>query len=278
MANPGSEIFRAILIGSLFASMSAYGWTVELDFEQDTVGQRCPFDDAASRSFVSTSKASNGTKSCEFNVTQGATGFGDWGGIVDLPSNLSTGDEVWIRVKTYWPAGFNYDSTSEGNRLKFIRLHTRSASRDNEGYDDWYINPKGATQPFRFIFEGEQVWEPFGTASDRIAEETWEIYEFYLKLDSVAVDNGGQARVRVWKNGRLMEEITNRKTLVSSASFADLLYFFTYWNGGAPKTQSMYVDEIVVTSDIPTSTDSNGNPFVGLGEVPPRPNPPALSP
>lgn len=272
------SVLRTIVIGSLFVSLSAYGWTIELDFEQNTAGQRCAFDDAANQSFVSTARASNGTRSCEFNINQGATGFGDWGGIVDLPSNLTSGDEIWIRVKTYWPTGFNYDSTSEGNRLKFIRLHTRTSSDSNQGYDDWYINPQGATQPFRFIFEGEQVWEPFGTANDRITHDTWETYEIYMKLDSVSVDNGGQARIRVWKNGNLMEEITGRKTLVSSASYADLLYFFTYWNGGAPKTQSMYVDEIVLTSDTPTSTDNNGNPFVGMGETPPRPNPPSLSP
>lgn len=275
--NNGTQSLRLLIIGSVFFWSSAMAWTENLDFETNTVGARCPFDDAAGQSFVSAARASNGTKSCEFNISAGATAFGDWGGIVDLPSNLSSGDEIWIRIKTFWPAGFNYDSTSGGNRLKFIRLHTRSASRSNEGYDDWYINPQGATQPFRFIFEGEQIWSPFGTASERIEHDRWEVYEIYIALDSVTVDNGGSARVRTWKDGELMADITDRKTLVSSASYADLLYFFTYWNGGAPKTQSMYVDEITATSDRPTAVDDDGNPFIGLGDIGPRPRPPALS-
>ena len=67
------------------------------------------------------------------------------------------------------------------------------------------------------------------------------------------------------------DEITHLKTLNTSDAFADLFYLFSYWNGGAPQTQTMYVDDIIVTSQTPTTKDAQGNPYIGMGEtIPPE--------
>jgi hypothetical protein len=169
------------------------------------------------------------------------------------------------------PFGFNYNSTSEGAHLKFLRVHTSSASGSNQGYNDWYINPSNRVSgdnngTHKFIFEGEQRWSDFGTEADRPQFGVWEVYEMYLKFDNVSTDNGGQALVRVWKNGVLKGEFTNRRTLSNSDSYSDRTHIFTYWNGGAPKTQHMWLDDVVVTSDTPDAVDSHGNPYVGAGD------------
>ena len=268
--NMSSSLTKALFLAAAsLLSFEASAWRLDLNFNDGAVGAKAQssgaFNDAAGGTYYTSAVSYEGGKAAELNITAGSTAFGTWGGIITHPTNLKKGDQVWFRVRTFMPAGFNYDSTSEGNRLKFLRIHTRTSSTSNLGYDDWYINPKGASVPFSFIYEGEQVWENFGTSADKPVLGVWETYEMYVKFDNVPASAGGQARVRVWKNGVLMKDITNRKTLASADAYADRTHLFTYWNGGAPQTQKMYVDDIVLTSDTPAAKDAAGNPFVGVG-------------
>ena len=222
--------------------------------------------------------AFSGSKSCRLTINQGDTAFGTWGGIINHPSNVGRGGEIWLRVRTFMPAGFNYNSNGEGNRLKFFRFHTMSNSNSNFGYDDWYINPKGTNPPFQFIYEGQQIWDSVGTPQNAIVLGTWETYEYYVHLDTVPAGSGGLARVRAWKNGVLIAELNDRITLETTDGYSDRTHLFTYWNGGSPATQAMYVDDVELTTDTPAARDANGNPFIGMGggAPPPVPMPPVL--
>ena len=270
-------------MGTTLLSYEASAWRLDLNFNSGTTGaaaQRSAdsFSDAAGKSYYTTAVTYEGGKAAELNISAGDTAYGTWGGVINHPSNLRKGDQIWFRVRTFMPAGFNYDSVAEGNRLKFLRVHTRSASTENFGYNDWYINPKNASgTPFSFIYEGEQVWDDFGKSTDKLVLGTWETYEMYVKFDNVPVSAGGQGRVRVWKNGVLLKDITNRKTLATADAYSERSHLFTYWNGGSPQTQKMYVDDIVLTSDTPSARDAAGNPFVGVGngQVQPAASPPA---
>jgi hypothetical protein len=146
-----------------------------------------------------------------------------------------------------------------------MSIHTSSAATENLGYDDIYINPKGSLPPFQFIYEGEQVWSLIGLLPNAISLGGWETYEMYVKLDTVPVSKGGTARVRFWKNGLLLSEINDRVTLSKTEAFSDRTHLFTYWNGAAPKTQQMYVDDLVLTTDTPAGRDLLGHPYVGVG-------------
>ena len=120
---------------------------------------------------------------------------------------------------------------------------------------------------------------PVGTVpANNVVNGAWETYEMYIMFDSVAKSAGGQAEVRIWKNNTLLLDSTSMRTLVSTASYADYFYLFTYWNGNAPATTSLYVDDITITSDTPANRDSHGYPFIG-GPQPkggsPAPSPPA---
>lgn len=250
---------------------SALAWRLDLNFNNGEVGKAADRSPAVFGSaggvIYTTAKSFEGGKGVEMNINAGDTGFGVWGGIIGHPSALKKGDQIWFRVRTYMPSGFNYDSNGEGGHLKFLRIHTQSAGGENEGYNDWYINPRGTDISHKFIFEGEQMWYDMVPTSFQPQYDVWESYEFYVKLDDVPVSKGGQGRVRAWKNGKLLADITNRKTLYSPSSVSDRTHMFTYWNGGSPKTQKMYVDDVVLTSDQPSHRDANGFYCVGTEET-----------
>lgn len=269
-----SFLAGAILALSAAASMPASAWTISQNFDDSANGASCGWNDSAG-STVNSTVAYSGTKACRLSITAGTSGFGTWGGTIPHPSAVKRGDQMWIRLRTYMPAGFNYDSPGEGNHLKFLRIHTRSPTNSNLGYDDIYINPKGEMPPFRFIYEGEQLWSQIGTSANVIALGNWETYEFYVKFDTAPVSKGGQARVRFWKNGALLADITDRMTLYSADAYSDATYLFTYWNGGSLLTQQMYVDDLVITTDTPSAKDVSGNAYVGLGAAAKTPNAPA---
>ena len=86
-------------------------------------------------------------------------------------------------------------------------------------------------------------WNHAGTSADAIKRGTWETYEYYLKFGKTSVEDGGSARIRVWKNGVLLKDMTDRVTLKDENYYVKALNVFTYWNGHAQQTQSMYVDD-----------------------------------
>jgi hypothetical protein len=197
-----------------------------------------------------------------------------------LPTNLNKGSEIWVRVHTFFPSDFDYNSTSNGSKLKFLRVHTASGDdgRDgscvpkNEGYNDWYIYPDTqffGDSPFGFIKECQGKWGNFGSFKNgmSIKKGVWETYEMYIKLDNVSAAQGGGGMVRVWRDDELLGEFNDMQTLMTPKSYADSFLLFTYWNGNAPKTQHMYIDDLVITNEKPSSVDKFGNPRIGRGTI-----------
>ena len=278
MSNHG---LNAAALGWLlfFASTSSWAWSVSESFEnqQDNVDCGTFWSDSAD-STVSSITAATGSKSCKFAVTAGGTAFG--AGFV-LPNIMRKNDEAWVRFRIFFPSGFDYGSYSSGNRLKFIRWTTTDSSGGNAGYMDWYINNPGANPPFQATREFDnctswnECWQLFGTASNKPNHGVWETYEMYVKFDDKAVDQGGTGRVRAWKNGELIGDLTKRPTMPNSTDTIESIKIFTYWNGGAPKTQHLFLDDLVSTNVTPSARDSHGNPYIGTGNfvsiAPPRP-------
>lgn len=279
------------VVAAIAFTPCADAWTISQNFDSAPLGAACGWD-AAGGSVVSADQSYTAKNSCKLTVTAGATAFGMWGGVIAHPTPVKQGGQLWMRVHTFMPAGFDYNSNGEGNHLKFLRYHTATTTQGNGGYDDIYINPRGSANPFQFIYEGEQMWDLIGTASgtllgnlmgtnkDAIQLGSWETYEYWVLFDTVAVKNGGRAEVRFWKNGALMADLTDRITLSNASLIVDQTNLFTYWNGGAPATQSMYVDDLVLTTDTPSAKDAAGHPYIGVGEgtgttTPVAPNPPS---
>lgn len=246
---------------ALLLSLPAWGWRTELDFNGGPNGAQVS-ELHTSDAIYSDERIYEGNFSSKHTISSGAEGFGAFGGIYDFPSHVTEGQELWVRVRVFWPDGFSWNANPW---LKFLRIHTTDSGGSNHGYDDWYIDIDGSTHTHRFIYEGEQVWYRFGGKTNDPQHNTWETYEMYIKFDDVPASQGGQSVVRFWKNGVLIGETSDRETLNNSSVFAESFYIFTYWNGGAPQTQSMYVDDVIITTDTPNATDAAGNPYIGVG-------------
>jgi hypothetical protein len=214
----------------------------------------------------------------EMSIDSAAEGFGTWGGRMTFGSegldDAVKGDEIWMYTEIFWPTGFDYDGSP---RLKFMRLRTESSGGSNEGYNDWYIDPAGENTyfdgennvpwaPHPFIKEQQDVWYRDALNGQTTAPDvsnTWETYEFYLKLDDLPANGGGTGRLRMWKDGALIREETDIEPLNTATSEMKAALWFTFWNGGSPATQSLYVKNLKVQTRRPSNQDASGNYMIG---------------
>lgn len=259
------QFLRSLLVLTLvFLSFDAFAWTMHADFDSGRIGtkaekNRDSFTGAAGGSLYSNETSIKGN-SAKLHIGANKTGWGWWGGEFIFPEKVYRGETLWYQAHVYFPESFDHYSYGEGNRLKFLRIHTLTSENKNRGYLDLYIDQKGSENPFKWIYEGAHKWTDVGNQSDMIIKNRWESYQMQVTLDTIPVSDGGHAEVRIWKNGELLSHITNRKTLKVETDYASRALLFTYWNGGAPKTQSMFVDEITITNESPDNFDIQGTP------------------
>jgi len=289
MVSPAATITYTLTVtdGSQTATQTAAvtvgsttGWYTHIGCEGGTLGAQVAqggadeFSQTFSSTVYSNTEVGTGSESCQMGITEDSltNGWGQWGAIYQFPSTLQNGSELWARVSLFVPAGF--DVTTNDGMLKFMRVHTASPGVTNEGYHDLLISNPGFESwspgigdwaaPYIYNYEGAANLIGVGTVpANNFATGQWETYEMYIKLSPISKDSGGQGEIRIWKNNQLLLDRTSAPTLVQATSFADFFYLFTYWNGNAPATQSLHVDDVIVTSQIPSNTDANGYPFIG---------------
>ena len=227
----------SILLLTIFISITlTNAWYYEKDFNQGTVGEKAEAEDGftgtAGKSYYSDQIVYEGL-SAQLNAVKGKSGFGTWGGLLDFP-NLGHGDEVWIRLRTYFPSSFDYTASP---KLKFLRLRTTHDDGSNAGYNDILIERPDTSKDYHFFGskEGNYNSYTFGNRSHKIVSDTWETYEWYVKLDNKSQDEGGEGVVRFWKNGELVDEASSMETLEFETDSADFFYLFSYWNSNPNK-------------------------------------------
>ncbi len=234
--------------------MGAEPWTVHIDFNKGSEGEKVSEMGAAGRTLYTKEQTYTGGQAAVLHARRGKEEFGRWGGTITFPKHLHKGDEVWWRVHTHWPKGMDYSASP---RLKFMRIHTCPKGGGNFGYDDIYMNAPGSKHPLQFIYEGQHKWSMIGTAEDAVQYDAWECYEYYVKFDDKSVDDGGDARVRFWKNGKLLADITDRITLKKPDAYADAAFLFTYWNSSPWQGQMLLKDS--VTFQVGETVSASGN-------------------
>lgn len=211
-------------------------------------------------------------KSVACSINASAT---DWGLASKLPTRLGENDEVWIRFRTFFPTGYDFDATPH---LKFFRIDQGTVASGGHGaHLDWYIRfvgNAGDTDNVGFldyIQENQQSWlYDYEAIPSGIVRNTWQTWNFYFKLHGTAA--GG--RIRIWRDSSLLADFNSRMTLgasdyvvgASSDGNAQGFMFSTYWNGGSPATQTCYIDDwqIATSASPPTATDSGGRTWIGL--------------
>jgi hypothetical protein len=218
--------------------------------------------DAAGNTTATGEQAFRGERSARMAIrSSDGGGFGSWGGIVPVRPTLGAGTEIWVRLYVYWPASFEFSASPF---MKFLRLHNASASGDNDGYNDLYIDRADETSSvLRTIKEIHDVWAVYD--GDPIARDRWERYEMYLFIDSTPVDDGGEARVRIWRDDALIFDRTDVPTIEAEGGVIDAFFLFTYGNGEMPPDNHCYVDELTIATSAspPLGRDAAGNPRIG---------------
>lgn len=275
------NFFAGLVVGvGLFAaSNSALSWTITENFDSAIEGTKPKTADVqwfSSTKATSQYRYGNGGKSAALSITEGAAGFGEFGAIAKFPTKLKEGEEVWYRVRTYMPPTFDYYSSTFA--LKFMRVHTAKTDGSNSGYLDLYIQ-RGGEYLYQIEVRTGMINESFSSLWDgnKVEKGKWETYEVYYKASS----KPGSGIARIWKNGKLQHENKSWETLRNSTDQFDAAYLFTYWNGHAPKSQTLYVDDLFITNERPKATDARGNSYIGMGEpltvpVEANPSPPIL--
>jgi hypothetical protein len=240
------------------------------NYDNQSVGERCgSFWLDGSDSIVTSELSSSGSKSCKMNIRKGKFGWGGgvWLGEHGIP--LRKGDEMWVRFRVFMPAGFDYGVYSAGDTLKFIRLQIQGDLPTHHFEWEWMregkSKPHGSLLEYRDCSSYSDCWAFFGSRDDAPTRGVWDTWEMYVKVDDVPVDEGGHGKTLTWKNGKLIGKQTRISTINNSNDTIDAIRFFSYWNGGAPKTQHLYFDDLVWTNERPTATDSQGNPHIGVG-------------
>ena len=264
---------------SLILSQTASAWTTKLACQGGATGAQVAQGSATGQwtnaftlmKYSTTQVPTGSTQSCQLGVAGGTDGWDQWGGIYQFPSHLTSGSNLWIRLAMYVPAGFNYTANPW---LKFIRVHTASPSNANMGYNDLYINPAGGsvwdqtlskqiTAPFAYYYESQGDVRAVGTSANSIAAGKWETYELHYTIDTKSKNQGGVGEVKIWKNNALIADLTDQLQLADATTYVESFYLFTYWNGNAPATQQLYVDDVTITTDTPSNKDAAGNAFIG---------------
>lgn len=274
----GSYSFRVLADGSasyvsnvVTGTVGTYTPAVSLNFDSDT--SLPAFFDSYGYGSISTAQKYGGTgKSVACSIA--AAGH-DWGLAGRLNNRLVQGDEIWIRFRTFFPTGYDFTASPH---LKFFRIDQGTTASGGHGaHIDWYIRFLGQAGDtnnvgyFDFIQEDIQSWlYDTTTVPTGIVRNQWQTWNIYYKLHATAAS----ARIRLWRDSSLLVDVNTRATLGASGNVvgcktdgsAQGIMFSTYWNGGAPATQTCYVDdwEIATNASPPTSTDSGGRIWIGL--------------
>lgn len=164
-----------------------------------------------------------------------------------IPNTLRYGI-LNIQVVIKVPA--NFDFTAAGYHLKFLRFKTETSAAVNRGYADIYIKPSG---DMFYIHEAIASSYVDATAGYAIQRDVWETIEYRVVFDSVSKDAGGEGRATLWiKRGNDFIKIidqTSKPTLFAADDKNPLALLFTYWNGNAPKDQSLQMQRMVIETD-----------------------------
>ncbi|MCH2535649.1 MAG: polysaccharide lyase [Bdellovibrionales bacterium] len=243
------------------------GWLVQRNFNQGTEGEKVELG-AGGSSRYSYDVSLDGSMAAKMSIRAGETAFGQWGGILNFDSPLTQGDKVWIQFYIYIPSSFIIETPTNGS-LKFIRIRTQTSGGQNGGYNDLQMmdDNTGSNAVYRYIKEGPGArWTSVAQANQRsmlLPRDRWFKVEVALSFDNVPTSDGGKSYFRMWVDDNLIWNGLDVNTLSRPDDLATALYLFTYWNGGAPQDQSLYIDNIIMTSKVPSNTDNQGHAFIG---------------
>ena len=241
---------------------AAHGWERHLSFEGGRNGAPAngPTGFGRNGAFTGTHYSSDvahsGAQSARFAIERGMKGFGHWGATLRFPQALHEEDELWVLLHLYLPESFDFGSPDHD--LPLLRLHMASAGGKPQGFVGLSIVDAGRRLAIVRAAPGkpvERMERPPMSRGKPLERGRWHAIELHVRLAS----KGQAGRVQVWHDASLVAEHRHVALLPGTFSRMDHLFLFGTWPGGAPRTQSAYVDDLVLTSDRPKQRDRRGN-------------------
>lgn len=257
-----------VLIGLTISVYPAVAWTITSDFESGTPGANAAgassFHEAGGRTLLSNALFNSGFQSARMEWKKGDSGFANDRGTFYFPQKINVGGQLWMRAYYYFPSPWSWFSPV--SRVKVMRFHKTSSDGSHIGYIDIINQSNG--EPFAGCEacrseNNFQIPPAVSLGSDR-----WyalELYVYYHPTNGI---------LRMWIDGELKVEVLNINTARSTTDLMDFAYVMSYWNEGAPQDQVQYIDDIIITTDVPTKRDVKGNPMIGLNSPSPDRSPP----
>ena len=96
--------------------------------------------------------------------------------------------------------------------------------------------------------------ENFDNNIKTVQKGQWENYIFHIRFSD---DN---PKVEFRKNCHVLFQTTSDPTLINASDLVYHFLLFTYWNGHAPQTQSLYIDNFRLSSQPPTNCKTPNAP------------------
>jgi hypothetical protein len=250
-------------------------WTTHRTFENGTPGTKAKgldaFDGAGAWNTYSTDRARpGGSQSCKTVFVAGATGDPETMGVIKGSGGLpymTSGDEVWVRAYVWLDSGWEFTANPATKFIRVIGDANNGSIYLHTSGDIEYAN-EVAPVNLNTASPGSGVSMPIGQ---------WVCMEMYIKLS----EDRYASEAKIWRNGveilDLQDAIAANPFMASKAPVATLkpggyrteIYFWSYWNGGAPKNLTAYWDDIKVhvrtgSSDAyPSNVDASGDPMIG---------------
>lgn len=256
---------------------------IQVDWQRGTTDPRGCQTDVITRKLGKSS-------SCKIGINSGATGTpdtptdGTFGGdlLFTATNQVSFDGQVWFGVWMYFPAGFDFSTSTDG--LLLFRL----GNDQTANYVEIRLKHGGGSghTGYELTWPDETVTDArhdfTADSSGLISDDTWHFFQFY----SNNKDIGADAAQRLWIDGILLWELVDDAarhleaagsgalvdftadeaipTATNTSNKFDELKVLNDWEGGAPASQVLYCQSVVWTQDALglLGEDSEGNKFI----------------
>ena len=205
------------------------------------------------------------TRSMKTTVQSGTSGVASFGFTLNTLPKMLKSSEVWFRFSVNLPDSFDF-TASPALGLGYFNIV--SSTGISVGAVESYLTASGEVG-FKSA-PGLSTPELSGTT---IPTDQWVVIEQYVKLDDVS------ARVKIWVDGTEVLDSTSHLTLSSASDYLGSISLLKIWDGDAPSTQSVWIDEVAVAVKGPMlgggfrdetawmMVDGLGQPFIGAKNV-----------
>ncbi len=274
------RIRTTVVLALSLVDTTAHAWTVNATWEtfaqgdpggDQNLGQGDGLYSGNSRTSVVTTNTHLGSKALSVFLPAGVENT--WQTEFRLPTDIVDGQSVWARFYLYVPADFDWTCNPI---TKLFRLAVVDAAGGGAGFASILATRPGsygcagAPNDFGYLVGGAELNSAPQFICQNVASElhfltpgTWHALELHVKASAT-----GSGVYRVWHNGVLTWEKTGLNTIPAggaifhgSGNVAN--HLLGWWNGGVPKDQTIYFDDLTYTNDTPANLDAAGNPMIG---------------